>query len=267
MPPASDHSSQLFRRVMLGGCIVSLLLFAWSVWMVVHFNATPVSVRLGVGSVLKFSSVVLPGPALLAFLYWTRQSRVSRALGSIAVVPAVAIAVLFAFYTTSLLRPPFAPGEYDAAATDAQTAAISILNADADALKDIKAVRASFSQQPASSEELAGLARRAHAAADQTRAAQKQFAGLEQAVKAPFKARSISQARTDEFARLFAGVFLKGDLAGSYAEAADAYDGFARRLEFLAQHWGKWRWQGEGAVKFDDAALGKVYEAGVPAKP
>lgn len=267
MPPSDPQQDRLFRRVMLGGCVVSLLLFAWTVWMIVHFNGTPASVRLGVGTVIKLASVILPGSVLLVFLAWQRRSRISRVLGWVVVLPAIAIPGVFVFYTTSILRPPFATAEYDAAAREAETAALALLNADAPAMRDGKDVRERVRQQPQSSDELVSLSQRTRSSAGQIRSAGRGLAGLRKTILAPFEMHGVDKDRADEFARIYIGPINTDGLEKSYAELADAYDGFARRLEYLAQHWGKWRWKGDGAVKFDDAELGRVYEAGVPVRP
>lgn len=251
----------VFKLTMLAGAAASVALFAWTAWMIVHFDATPASVRLGAWTVVKVASAVLPGPVLLAFLAWNRSSRVARALGWAALVPAVALPAVMAYYATTVLRPPFATGAYDDAARAAEAAAVALVNADAPARADFAAVTTQWEQRPASREVLADMARRARTAAEESRAAGAGFAALHRAVVDQFLARGVSRARAEQFDSLYTARVSTEAFQSGCDGAAAVYERFAQRLELLADHHGAWRWGASGAPVFDDPGVERAYAA------
>lgn len=261
MPTHGRAPNSVFKVVMLAGAATTAALFAWTVWMIVHFDANPASVRLGAWTVVKVATAVLPGPVLLAFLAWHRSWRAARVLGWVALVPAVALPAVMAYYATTVLRPPFAPGAYDDAAREAEVAALALVNADGPARADFVAVRALWAQRPGSREALIDMARRVRAAAEETRAAGAGFAALHSVVKAPFAARGVSAARAEQFDSLYTARVSTEAFQSGCDEAAAAYERFAQRLDLLAEHHGRWRWDESGTVAFDDPQVERAYAA------
>jgi hypothetical protein len=261
MPPADAQDHRRFKLAMLAGCVLALLLFGWTAFMILHFDWVPASVRLGMSTVVKIASVALPGPVLLAFLGYTRKSRGSRTFGWIALIPAVAVPALLAWFATTLLRPAFSPQAYDAAAAEAETAALAMINADAPAARDLLAVRVRWKEQPTARDELAAMAARLRADAEQTRRAGNALAGLHAAVTAPFLARGVSKGRAEQFDKLFTGPISTAELERATKETADVVETFAARIELMVAHHGKWRWTGDGAIEFDDPEVNKAYDA------
>ncbi|MDP1663413.1 MAG: hypothetical protein Q8L55_15995 [Phycisphaerales bacterium] len=261
MPTQGRAPNSVFKVVMLAGAATTSVLFGWTVWMIVHFDANPASVRLGVWTVVKVATAVLPGPVLLAFLAWHRSWRAARVLGWVAVVPAVALPAVMAYFATTVLRPALSPGAYDDAAREAEVAALALVNADGPARAEFAAVRALWEQRPASREAMAGMARRLRTAAEEMRAAGAGFAALHSAVKAPFAARGVSGARAAQFDSLYTARVSTEAFQSGCDEAAAAYERFAQRLDLLVAHHGTWRWEENGTIAFDDPRVERAHAA------
>jgi len=264
-PPVPVHASgrpvRVLRRVFLAAAALSLALFAVSVIGAIHFNGNPASVRVGTRTVLGLASVLLPGPLLLAVCGWQSRYLFARIVGCVAAAPTLAACGYVAWITTMELRPLAAWGAYDAAAAEAESAALALVKANTDSALDVKAVRERWRQQPTARDELAGMALRVRAAVEGRRKGATSLLHLPEVVKGPFMAGGVSERRAAMFARLYLS---RIDLGGVRAEEADfvaATEPFARGLELLVKHHGEWQWIDTESIVFDDTDIAREYEA------
>jgi len=266
MPDAPDKPVHRFRRVGFIAAAIALLLFVWTIWLMIHFNAAPASVKFSAKGMLNVASVSLPGPLLLAFLAWQAKYRFCRIAGWI-VLPLVLLATgMPAALATVKLRPPFAPGTYDAAIKEAESNLSSLVSNDADR-DEFQRLSAAFNARPQTVEAIRELADRATVICARFEARNTELHRYRQTMEAPFDTRAVSPARRDEYLRL---VLQPADMPAFLTEddkTTKLARQFEQRLRLLADNGESWSWTKDGTLAFHDEALKKAYDELRPRRP
>lgn len=249
-----------FRTAALTGAGVALLCFAWCAWMIAHFNSGAASVRLGSTTSLGVASIMLPGPVLLAFVAWQGRHGFCRVIGWVTLPLVLIVGGAVAFFAGTQLRPPFSPGDYDAAVREAETGLGATVSRNTETLKECKQVLRLFQERPARREEIDALAARMAAAYQRLKDEYGVLYNVRPFMGASFDSRGVSAARRDHYLHMVATLWEKGSDVRVRDDSLGWAGALTARLRMLSDHWGAWTWGDDGRPVFADKALDQAYE-------